>query len=180
MKDNRRAADAHPGAPRGPRLEILVESELWKREPAAQGTVAAAVLAASAEAALPRGAEVSVVLTDDAAIQALNRRWRGRDAATNVLSFPAPRPRAGPAPMLGDIVVAFETLAREAEGEGKAFSAHLAHLVVHGFLHLLGFDHENDADADDMEARERAILAALGIRDPYASRTAETAAHERL
>ena len=172
--------EAGDHAPRGPAVEILVESAVWEREPAARGTVEAAVLAASAGAALPPGAEVSVVLTDDAAIRSLNRQWRGRDAATNVLSFPAPRAAAGQAPMLGDIVVAFETLAREAEAEGKPFAAHLAHLVVHGFLHLLGFDHENDADADNMEARERAILAALGIQDPYASPPPGTGADERL
>ena len=113
------------------------------------------------------GAEVSVLFCDDAAIRALNRDWRGKDSATNVLSFPAaPAPPGAPA-ALGDIALAFGTVRREAEAEGKSLADHAAHLLVHGFLHLSGYDHEGDAEAEAMEAMERASLAALGIADPY-------------
>ena len=111
--------------------------------------------------------EVSVFLADDAAVQALNRDWRGKDKPTNVLSFPAPENAAR---LLGDIALARETIAREAAEQGKSFEAHAAHLIVHGFLHLLGYDHEEEEEAEAMETRERAILAALGIADPYASK----------
>ncbi len=124
------------------------------------------------EAALRDGrveeGEIGVVLADDARIQALNKSFRGHDKATNVLSFPAPKsPANGPRP-IGDIVLAYETMAREAEAEGKTAEHHLMHLAVHGMLHLLGFDHIEEAEAKAMEARERAILARLGIADPYA------------
>ena len=109
---------------------------------------------------------VSLLLADDAAVTALNRDFRGRDAPTNVLSFP-PAPEAREPGFLGDIALAAETIAREAENQGKSIECHAAHLVVHGFLHLLGYDHESEADAEAMEARERAILASLGIADPY-------------
>ena len=118
---------------------------------------------------------VAVLLCDDAAIAALNARWRGVDRPTNVLSFPAsPQTGAGlhaapvePAP-LGDIAIAYETVAREAEAEDKPLAEHLAHLAVHGFLHLLGYDHHDDGEAERMERLERDILARLGIADPYA------------
>ena len=101
-------------------------------------------------------------------MRALNARWRGLDKPTNVLSFPAAAPeRLGETPVLGDVVVAFETMAREADDEGKALADHFRHLVVHGFLHLLGFDHRSDAEAEAMEALERRILARLGVADPY-------------
>lgn len=116
--------------------------------------------------------EVSVVLTDDTAIRALNRDWRNIDKATNVLSFPAGKPGSSAAAtqssimMLGDIVVAYETLARECAEEDKSFLHHLAHLTVHGFLHLMGYDHETDLDAEAMERLESAILARLDVPDP--------------
>ena len=100
----------------------------------------------------------------------LNREWRGKNTPTNVLSFPAPRPgknRSAP-PYIGDIVIAYQTVAREAVAEGKPFNHHLAHLAVHGFLHLLGYDHENDRDAQTMERLERKILKRLAVPDPYA------------
>jgi probable rRNA maturation factor len=96
----------------------------------------------------------------------LNRQWRGIDAATNVLSFPAKRV-AGQPPLIGDIVLAQQTIAREARAERKPFAHHLAHLAVHGYLHLAGYDHENDEDARLMEAAERKILRRLAIPDPY-------------
>jgi len=106
------------------------------------------------------------VLTDDSAIRVLNRKWRGIDAPTNVLSFPAEIPPGAPA-LLGDIVLAYETVAREARRDGKPFAHHVAHLAVHGFLHLCGYDHERDSDAGIMEQLERTILRRLDIPDPY-------------
>jgi probable rRNA maturation factor len=101
-------------------------------------------------------------LADDEALRELNARWRGKETATNVLSFPAPEGFG-----LGDIALAFETVAAEAQAQGKSLAAHASHLIVHGFLHLLGYDHEDEGEAVEMEARERAILATLGVADPY-------------
>ena len=112
------------------------------------------------------GAELAIVLTDDLAIRALNRDWRGIDKATNVLSFPT-KSAGGEPPLLGDIVLAYETIAREARAERKPFAHHVAHLAVHGFLHLFGYDHERDEDAEAMEQVERKILRRLAIPDPY-------------
>ena len=115
------------------------------------------------------GAELSLLLTDDKRIRIVNRDWRGFDKPTNVLSFPAAPPeRIAGSPVLGDIVLALETLEREAQAEEKSFGDHLSHLVVHGLLHLLGEDHETPAEAERMEALEIAALARLGIADPYA------------
>jgi probable rRNA maturation factor len=135
-----------------------------------------AVLAAAKAASTAR-AELAIVLGNDSTIQALNRDWRGKNAPTNVLSFPAApglalrSPGRGksraPSPYIGDIVIAYQTTAREAVAEGKPFDHHLAHLAVHGFLHLLGYDHENDRDAEKMESLERRILARLAVPDPY-------------
>jgi probable rRNA maturation factor len=119
---------------------------------------------------LRRGAEVCVHLVGDADIQVLNAQWRGVDAPTNVLSFPAVEPaRLGEARLLGDVLIAFETVSREAEHERKALRDHYRHLVVHGFLHLLGFDHVEDGQAEAMEALETRVLARLGVADPYDS-----------
>ncbi|MBS0386712.1 MAG: rRNA maturation RNase YbeY [Proteobacteria bacterium] len=124
-------------------------------------------LAAAAEREQVEGV-VSVLLGDDAAIAGMNREFRGREGATNVLSFPPAQPDPpGPGRFLGDIALAAETIVEEAQFQGKSFDAHAAHLVVHGFLHLLGYDHENDADASRMEARETEILRSVGIDDPY-------------
>lgn len=117
-------------------------------------------------------AELSLVLADDAMARTLNRRYRGIDKPTNVLSFAAiddqDRPEPDEAPLLlGDVVVAFETAATEAEAEGKPLENHLAHLTVHGVLHLLGFDHMEDCEAEEMEHLERSILGMLDIADPY-------------
>ena len=112
---------------------------------------------------------MSLLLTGDAEVQALNARWRGQDKPTNVLSFPAaPAGRLAEAPALGDIALAFETLAREAEAAGVPLADHYRHLVTHGFLHLIGYDHETDEEAERMEALETRILARLGVADPYA------------
>lgn len=147
-------------------VDILVQSPLWDAS-SAEATVRDAV-AAAARATPQIDGEVSVVLTGDTAIQELNRAWRQIDRPTNVLSFPA-KPLPGGDRHLGDIVIAHETLAREAHEEGKPFENHLAHLAVHGFLHLVGYDHETDDDAHAMENTERTVLAELSIPDPYSA-----------
>ncbi len=114
------------------------------------------------------GREVAVRVVGSAESRRLNRGWRRLDHATNVLSFPAPAAAPAPARSLGDLVICAPVLAREAREQGKPRTAHWAHLVVHGSLHLVGFDHERDADARRMERREKRVLAALGFPDPYA------------
>lgn len=150
-------------------IAILTESPLWQNEAEWRGLTERAVAAAVevAELDVPVGAELSLVLTDDDAIRDLNREHRGKDKATNVLSFPGFDPDEAPEPLLGDIVIAYETVAREAADEGKPIAAHFSHLVVHGMLHLFGYDHETADDAEVMEAEERRVLARLGIADPY-------------
>ena len=112
-------------------------------------------------------AEISILLTGDAAQKALNRQWRNQDKPTNVLSFPDRAPFAPVCGFIGDIALARETLEREAAQQQKSFGDHFTHLLVHGFLHCLGYDHENDADALVMETLETKILGHLGIDDPY-------------
>ena len=137
-----------------------------------RGIVARAVAAALTEVDAKAGGpcELSVVFTDDEGIRRLNAGWRGKDKPTNVLSFPAFTLKPGDTlpPMLGDIVLAGETVAREAELENKPLEHHITHLVVHGLLHLLGHDHEAEHEAVIMEAAERRALARLAIPDPYA------------
>jgi probable rRNA maturation factor len=151
--------------------DILVTAACWQAEPNAETLVQRAIEAAAQQApASAEAAEVAIVLTDDSGIKTLNRDWRGIDKPTNVLSFPAAHAPVGSAQprMLGDIAIAYEITRREAESENKPFAHHLSHLAVHGFLHLIGFDHETDADAEKMEGLERTILASLGVPDPYA------------
>lgn len=133
-------------------------------------------MALSMSAARVTGAaEISIVLTDDAEQRELNRDWRGKDAPTNVLSFPQIEPFAPIFGILGDITLARETVAREAEEQATPFDHHFTHLVVHGFLHILGYDHIKDDEALQMEGLETQILAKLGIDDPYADESiAET------
>ncbi len=148
-------------------VDVTVESELWAACPEAENTVLRAI-AAAAEAA-QTGGEVAVLLTDDSAVRQMNARWRGIDKPTNVLSFPAGESTTAPGEIhLGDIAIAYETVAAESGAENKAFADHLAHLAVHGYLHLVGFDHETDPEAADMEHLETRILSSLGITDPYA------------
>lgn len=150
-------------------IALAVEAGEWPAEARLEQMVRAAVGAACADQGLHGASELSVVFTDDAAIRELNAGWRGKDKPTNVLSFPAfPEGWSALPPMLGDIVLAAETVTREAADESKPFENHLTHLIVHGFLHLVGHDHEDDAEAEAMEAAERRILAALAIPDPYA------------
>jgi len=151
------------------KIDILVESGLWNAHKDIRPVLRRAVAAAAAVAAPGRstaGAELAIVLTDDSAIRLLNRSWRGIDAATDVLSFPTERAGAEQ-PLLGDILLAHETVAREARVERKPFAHHVAHLAVHGFLHLLGYDHETNEDAATMEEAERDALRRLEIPDPY-------------
>jgi len=148
-----------------PKIDVLVESDLWKETEDVKPVARRAIREAAALLAM-RGAELAIVLTDDSAIRLLNRAWRGVDAATNVLSFPAKRAGDGP-PLIGDIVLAYETIAGEARAEHKPFAHHVAHLAVHGFLHLLGYDHVRDKDAEVMEKVELDVLRRLAIPDPY-------------
>jgi probable rRNA maturation factor len=180
-------AAADPEPPQRLALTILAEAGDWG---AFSGREAAIRAAADALAGHPRcesahGAEACVVLADDALVQSLNRSYRGKDAPTNVLSFPFQAPPGARAPddsaddgivgimagprQLGDVVLAVETVTREAGAQGIPPVHHLQHLVVHGLLHLMGFDHETDAQAEVMEGLEVEILAALGIGDPYAA-----------
>lgn len=156
--------------PQPPTADVLVAADCWQAQTDVEDIVQRAIAAATAFVELPaEETEVAVMLTDDARIRELNKEWRGQDKPTNVLSFPAAQPPGTPpAPvMLGDIAIAFETTRREAETEGKPFCDHLSHLAIHGFLHLLGYDHLDDAEAEEMEALERKILASLGVADPY-------------
>ena len=154
-----------------PKVAIIRASALWRAAPGIERLARRAIGASVEATAAPilEGAEVSVQLADDAQVRALNGRWRGFDKATNVLSFPAVAPaRIATAPLLGDIVIAFETVQREAAEEHKTVADHTVHLVVHGFLHLLGYDHQDAAEAERMEALETTILTRLDIADPYA------------
>ncbi len=157
-----------------PIIEVGVIDAGWNRaiaNPARTAEQAAA--AALARVPAPTVAEVSIRLTNDREIRSLNRQFRGVDKPTNVLSFagldaPPATVRDGPA-LLGDVVVALETVLAEAQAQGKPADRHLSHLVVHGVLHLLGFDHQEDAAADQMEALEVRILGDLGVANPYAT-----------
>jgi probable rRNA maturation factor len=154
-----------------PLLDVIVEAPQWETACGAEATVRGALT----EAAIATGMDfknrtLTVLLSDDAAIRRLNAQWRGIDKPTNVLSFP-PAPSAteefGAVKSLGDIAIAYETTTREAAEEHKPLDHHVAHLAVHGFLHLLGYDHDTESAATTMEQFERVILARLGVPDPY-------------
>lgn len=158
-------------------IQISVEDDGWPDEAVLEvlsGKVlgaAADFLAREEDQPFPDIApELSLVFTDDDSIQEINAEWRGKDKPTNVLSFPAfpLEPGGMPGPMLGDIVIARQTVEREAVDLDKTFDDHLTHLLVHGFLHLFGYDHMEKDEAEEMEALETRILAALGLSDPYA------------
>lgn len=146
-------------------IEVEIESDAWT----AALSDAETVVETAATAALGDIAgDLVVLLTDDAAVQDLNARFRGKDKSTNVLSFPGgDMPMPGAPVHLGDIVLAFGVCRDEAEAQGKSLANHLTHLVVHGVLHVLGRDHEDEAEAEAMEAEERVLLASLGVADPY-------------
>jgi probable rRNA maturation factor len=143
-------------------VDVLANSQLWR----GHEDLLSKALAATA-AAEGKSGSVSLLLGDDASVAELNQQFRGKAGPTNVLSFP-PAPGTAEPGFLGDIALAAETIVEQAQFQGKRFEDHAAHLVVHGFLHLIGYDHEKPADAEVMERREREILASLGIEDPYA------------
>lgn len=142
-------------------IDIEIEDPAW----AAALPDPEAVALPAAEAALEARGGVTILLTDDDSVAELNERFRGKAGPTNVLSFPAPD---NPEDHLGDIALAYGVCAREAAEQGKPLAHHLQHLVAHGVLHLLGYDHLTEAEAEEMEALERRILAGLGVPDPYA------------
>lgn len=151
-------------------IDIAVEAGNWPKGRRLRALVGRAVAAGLRETGGEGASELSVVFSDDARIRTLNAGWRGKDKPTNVLSFPAFAVRPGDVlpPMLGDIVLAAETVAREAELEDKPLEHHISHLVIHGLLHLLGYDHEEAEEAERMETLERQALTRLAIPDPYA------------
>ena len=146
-------------------VEIVRQSEAWDRAKIEDDLLTQAAKAAFVGAAprLEQNREVAILLTGDAEMQALNRQWRGKDTPTNVLSFPSGEDDGH----LGDVVLAFETVQREAQQQDISIADHAAHLVVHGMLHLLGYDHEQEDEAVKMETLETKILSTLGIADPY-------------
>lgn len=163
-----------PASAGEPSIVVAVESDEWMNAlPDAEAICRSAAAAALRSLAPDVAArtEVSLVLSDDAAVRALNREWRGQDKPTNVLSFPGDMNASttGTPILLGDVIVALETVRREVEIDGTAASLadHLTHLIVHGVLHLLGYDHEADDEADRMERLETQLLAGLGVPDPY-------------
>ncbi|OLP45140.1 rRNA maturation RNase YbeY [Rhizobium oryziradicis] len=157
-------------------IQIAVEDDGWPAEDVLETmserilTQAAEFIAAEGQPFPPMPTELSLVFTNDDDIRGINAEWRKQDKPTNVLSFPAYPivPGDRPGPMLGDIIIARETVEREALDLGKSFNDHLTHLMVHGFLHLFGYDHMNDEEAEQMEGLETRILASLGLSDPYA------------
>ena len=153
-----------------PSIDIQIQSSLWDAQPLAAQTVRDAIAAAAATLSTADN-EVSILLTDDKAIRLLNREWRGIDKPTNVLSFPAATTKASVRmPLFGDIVIAYETLKRECDDEGRNFLHHLAHLTVHGFLHLIGYDHQVEAQAEKMEGLESKIITRMQMPDPHLAR----------
>lgn len=160
----------------GVEIAVDIDDPWWESRLTDAAAVAETAAAAALRAAAPNltTGGVTIALSSDAVVHDLNRRWRGVDAPTNVLSFPGDDPAEagaaaadGPPGHWGDVVLAGETMGAEATQQGKSLADHLAHLVVHGVLHLLGYDHENDDDGDVMESLETAILADLGVADPY-------------
>ena len=149
-------------------IAVICNDEHWPEDldQVAGQSVLAALEQSGAQ--IKGAAEVSILLTNDAEQQDLNRQWRGKDSSTNVLSFPQIEPFGPVLGILGDITLARETLEREATEQGVTFTDHFRHLVVHGFLHILGYDHLSDEEAHQMESLETQILASLGVSDPYA------------
>lgn len=149
-------------------IEIAVEDPRWQDLGDLEVFSAQSMEAALRESEEKPGrvAGVSLLFCDDARMRVLNRDFRGKDQPTNVLSFPGPD-LPQPTPVLGDIALGYETIVREAGEQGKSFADHARHMIVHGFLHLLGYDHQAEADASEMEATEIRILQRLGVANPY-------------
>jgi probable rRNA maturation factor len=151
--------------PKAPAIVLRIEEPRWREHASALRAIRRA-----ARLGLPQeqsGKSVTILLTGDAKLRALNAAFRGKDAPTNVLSFPAAEDDPS---SLGDIAMTYGVVRREARAQKKDFADHAAHLALHGTLHLLGYDHEKSKDAKLMEAREIALLASLGIADPYRPR----------
>jgi len=149
-------------------IEVEVAADAWTAaEPEAERLAAGAAEATLAAEGRADAGAIAILLADDETVRALNARFRGKDSPTNVLAFPAPPMTSG---HLGDVALAYGVCVREAAAQGKTLGEHLVHLAAHGVLHLLGYDHQTDAEAESMEARERLILATLGVPDPYAPR----------
>lgn len=144
-------------------VEFVVQAESWAKADGVEALCRSAIEAGLARVEAPRAGAVVVLFADDATVQSLNARYRGKDKPTNVLSFPAPEREGYP----GDVALAFETCAREAQAAGRALAHHAAHLALHGVLHLNGYDHQEEDEASAMEALETAALAEVGIADPY-------------
>lgn len=145
-------------------IDLRIADEAWGEEASLEALASTAIEAARAELSLTRGGEVAILLTDDAEMRALNSAWRGMDKPTDVLSFPADEADPG---FIGDIALGLGTCLADAERLERPFAAHVSHLFIHGFLHLLGYDHETGPDAEEMEALEIKALASLGVPDPY-------------
>ena len=148
-------------------VDCSVEDEGWRRVSGKQAMAHALISACLAADNIAPPAEISILFASDERVRDLNRRFRGQDRPTNVLSFPGPAPQPGLPAILGDVVLAFGTMARQAQAQRISLRQHTAHLVVHGILHLLGHDHQNEAEAGAMEAMETAILRGQGFDTPY-------------
>lgn len=149
----------------GAEVDVLVDEPAWEALGDVSALASEAIAAARGVIAEPTTGTVSLLFTSDATMAALNAAHRDKDGPTNVLAFPA---LAGPEPLIGDVALGFQTTAEEAGAQAKALRDHAAHLIVHGYLHLEGFDHQSDDDAEVMEQREIEALARLGVADPYA------------
>ena len=145
-------------------IDLTISDDNWRALDELSGLIDRALGAAEAVAEAP--GEVSILLTDNAAMQALNVQFRNKDKPTDVLSFPA---HEMDAPFLGDIAVGYEISAKDAAESGKTLSDHLSHLIIHGYLHLVGYDHVDEKEAEEMEDLERRALASIGVADPYSS-----------